>query len=677
LYRPNPAPPRPAARSCHHGPHHDRAICSHRPRDDTISDFAPLTESQIANQTDSGSFSRGRGYFRSGRIFDAVRRESTLRARCHGSSGGPYLVEVTLAPSNQAKGPNPIAFACDCPRGGFCKHIVALLLTWIDAPESFEVRPPIAEVLSEKCQEELIALIEQMLRAVPELEEMLGAPLPVAGAPGNGLVDEATIRRQVANAIREGEDFDGYDRYGRRGRYDYDDYYQARRIARKLEQLIALAVAHADAGQPRNALRIAAALVEELVPQLPSIYDHDGDLFVVLGHADEVLAACLDAQEGAPDDQRLTDDERSRLIDVILAIWQKDLEIGALDLAGPEAIARAASAEEQRRVGDWLRRSIKTESDNEWHRSWHNRQVIGFLSLLGGGAGLYDEELLTEYRNAELWDDAAALLLRMDRVDEAIAIATRRLTAAASLTAFTDRLIATGEPRRIEQAITLIDDRLWEAEGQNARNDQALGEWLQRRYAEHGRPEKALALAHDRFRVAPDRRTYDAVKTAALLPGQPGDPWPALRPELIATLQKRGGWYGLIDIHLEEGEVAEAIAALKQAEKPSKRGKPGYDYGFGYGWAAASGEYDKRVAAAAEAEFPDESIRLYRRQADRMIDHRQRPYYQEAAKYLARVKALLEANGRTEEWTALIADLRDQHKRLRALREELDALGLG
>ena len=82
--------------------------------------------------------------------------------------------------------------------------------------------------------------------------------------------------------------------------------------------------------------------------------------------------------------------------------------------------------------------------------------------MLQGDAGLSDEELLTEYRNAELWDDAARLLVEMGRVDKAITLAFRRLTAPDQLTLFADQLIATGDPRRIEQAFSLIDDRLWE-----------------------------------------------------------------------------------------------------------------------------------------------------------------------------------------------------------------------
>src|SRR5688572_3728418 len=127
--------------------------------DEAVAGFAPLTDDMIAAQTDSGSFSRGKGYFRSHRIFGTMRRADTLRARCHGSSGGPYVVEATLATADQARGNNPLSFSCTCPRGGFCKHVVALLLTWVDAPQSFAVRPPVAELLAGKSQDELIAMI--------------------------------------------------------------------------------------------------------------------------------------------------------------------------------------------------------------------------------------------------------------------------------------------------------------------------------------------------------------------------------------------------------------------------------------------------------------------------------------------------------------------------------------
>src|SRR5215207_6303916 len=145
---------------------------------DAADDLASLTETDIATQTDAGSFSRGKTYFRGKRIFHAVRRGNQLRARCRGSSGGPYVVEVTLAPADKPKSRNPVRYLCTCPRGGFCKHVVALLLTWIDKPESFDVRPPIADLLAAKSREELVALIEAMLTTDPTLEPLIKWPPP-------------------------------------------------------------------------------------------------------------------------------------------------------------------------------------------------------------------------------------------------------------------------------------------------------------------------------------------------------------------------------------------------------------------------------------------------------------------------------------------------------------------
>jgi uncharacterized Zn finger protein len=643
------------------------------------SGLAPLTREGIEARTDAGSFKRGRGYAHAGRIFGAFRRERTLRARCHGSSGGPYLVEATLAPADKPKAKNPVSYACDCPRGGFCKHVVALLLTWVEQPERFEVRAPIADALGERSRGELIALIEAMVRDVPELEPLLDLPIPAASAASAEAIDEAAIRRQIAAALRD----DGG--YGRRGWYGYDDYYGASsRMAGNLERIGALADDYANAGDWRNLLLVDATIVEEVAPNLTTMYDESGDLSSLLANADAHLSACLDAQGGLSEEEQLSPAERRRLLDALFTIWQTGIDAGGLDLAneGPEAIARGATPEEQRHVGDRIRESMSSASAADpWTHSWQSRVAIGFLSLLHGEAGLSDEELLIEYRNAELWEEAAESLLKMHRVEEAIALAARRLIAATPLTSFANRLIATGDPQRIEQAIHLVDDMLWEREGQNAQDDQRLRAWLEQQYAAHGHPEKALKLARERFKALPAKATYDAVKAAAILPGQPDDPWPALRKELLATLKKRGDWTSLIEIHLGEGEVAEAIEALKKTEKKDPR-NIGYvgtvygGFGYAYGWGTHPLGWEARVAAAAEAEFPDEAIRIYQRLADRLIATRGRGNYQTATEHLERIKQILTGAERGDAWATLIGELRDRNKTLRALREELDKRGL-
>ncbi len=55
----------------------------------------------------------------------------TLKALCQGSAASPYRVEVTFSQKGIA------STNCSCPvgAGGYCKHVAALLLTWLHEPE--------------------------------------------------------------------------------------------------------------------------------------------------------------------------------------------------------------------------------------------------------------------------------------------------------------------------------------------------------------------------------------------------------------------------------------------------------------------------------------------------------------------------------------------------------------
>jgi len=67
---------------------------------------------------DSASFERGERYYDRGAVIKPVSSGDGLRARCEGSSYEPYDVRVKL-------GSNGIT-DYSCPRGDFCKHIVAV-----------------------------------------------------------------------------------------------------------------------------------------------------------------------------------------------------------------------------------------------------------------------------------------------------------------------------------------------------------------------------------------------------------------------------------------------------------------------------------------------------------------------------------------------------------------------
>ena len=90
-----------------------------------------ITEEDVRDFVGEGSFQRGQKYFRDNRIFDTRRAGMALKAKCEGSRSTPYRVEVTFDNTGIED------TDCLCPVGGYCKHVVALLLTWLAEPDEF------------------------------------------------------------------------------------------------------------------------------------------------------------------------------------------------------------------------------------------------------------------------------------------------------------------------------------------------------------------------------------------------------------------------------------------------------------------------------------------------------------------------------------------------------------
>ncbi len=617
---------------------------------DTASRFATLTANEVQRLTDSGSFARGRAYFREGRIHDTVLRDAMIEGLCTGSDVMPYRVQTGLPLRDDPKDKEYVGY-CTCLVDGFCKHLVALCLAWIDDPGRFAEQPPLTESLADRSREDLISLIVRMVTRYPDLERLVLLPTP--GSPGKGsanvpTVDERVIRQQARSA------FVSVDRW---------DWHAAAGAISELYPLMELGRSYVDVGHWADALTVYTTVAEEACEVLLEFNDEEGEIGSLIAGCSMGLVACFDSQAELPPAEQLSEELRERLIQALYDIWRFDvIEVGGIDLAqeGPEAIARNVTAEEREMVEGWLREERPSD--------WGKRMVVEFQVMLREEAGLDDEQLLEIYREAELWDDVAGMLLQLDRVDEAVAIAARNVTAPHGFLAFANALIQRGGDH-VAQAITLVDDRVWEVEGKNPVQDVQLQDWLVARLSEHQRPREALVIAERRFKAQPSMKTWQAVQSAATLTGQAPEVWRDLRPALLAQLRKQKAWSTLMEIHLEDGEVADAIDAYGKRNDQVRT-----DRWYTPAWSAP--DQDVRLAAACEAEFPDQAVAIYRLKADRMIANRQRTSYTVAAKHLSRVKATLERHGRADEWNALITEVRTTNKTLRALREELDALDL-
>jgi uncharacterized Zn finger protein len=120
---------------------------------------ARITLQQVRARATDSSFQRGETYFKNGAISDTVKRGEEIEGFCEGSEPEPYHVRATLS----ANGIEATSCTCAYEYGGDCKHVVALLLTYINQPEDFAERPPVADSLAARDKADLIALIHAMV----------------------------------------------------------------------------------------------------------------------------------------------------------------------------------------------------------------------------------------------------------------------------------------------------------------------------------------------------------------------------------------------------------------------------------------------------------------------------------------------------------------------------------
>jgi SWIM zinc finger len=630
--------------------------------------FAPLSEADIQAFTDDKSYQKGYDYYLNRSIIEPILSESVLRAFCHGSDRNPYRVEAALLPAGETSARKLAATSCSCPRGGFCKHLVALLLTWLHQPESFIVRKGLIGRLSMKSHEELVALLEQLIqrqRDVEPLIEML-MELPLAPAaqeekrPGKGracTVDLSAIHRQVDLAFYNAG----------------DDWNAASNIAYALERVYDIGKSFAQAGQWANALFVYSTIAEEAISRYEDIHD-EGQVSWTLGECATGLVECLSIQSSLSQDDQLDEGEREELLEALFRLWKFGYDYGNVDVDIAGGIAEHATKLEQESVEAWLRQEME-DSSSKWRAS----SIINFLVMLKQAGPRSDEDVLEEYRNAGLYRELTEKFLQLGRINEALDVARTNLTESRDVIWFAEQLLTSGEAWQ-EPALAFVETRLSEVERIVQRNLKDLSsihavdnyrQWLSKKYILYGSAKQALDMELSRFHVRPDETTYQSVRSATQAANQPEETWSGLRPRLIQTLEQNRRWEALVSIYLQEKEVSQAIAALAEMERIS----PGAPY-ISYGYRAGGIPYGIQVAQAAEEYYPNDAIRLYQRAAQTLINGRGRESYQRAASYLTRVRMLYQKQGQEPEWRTYITNLRTSNKSLRALKEELDKKNL-
>lgn len=132
-------------------------------------DKITINHEQIQERALDQSFYRGVSLYESDAIFLPARRGNQLSAMCVGSSSAAYRVTASFDESGC------LTTHCTCPYdwGGDCKHIVALLLTYLLQPEVFRAGEVLREELLSLEKEDLVDIVEQMITRYTGLEDIV------------------------------------------------------------------------------------------------------------------------------------------------------------------------------------------------------------------------------------------------------------------------------------------------------------------------------------------------------------------------------------------------------------------------------------------------------------------------------------------------------------------------
>ncbi len=520
--------------------------------------------------------------------------------------------------------------------------------------------------LKEKSREELLVLMEQVLQQEPDVQTLLELLLELPQAtiaqtatrPKKGrTIHSSLIKKQITPLF-----------YGGGEKYRWAS---AIGIASKLSDVYDTGNDFEEAGEWANAQVVYSTIAEEAIAHYEEV-DDEGDISQVIDDCAIGLVDCLNIQPTLPIDEQLNTAERKELLTTLLDIWQFSTEYASLSADIVGTIAQNVTEDERKMLAEWIRDEMKTAS------SWKHRKLIGLLADLEGPEQFSDEDLLEEYRKAGLYKELTAKLLQLNRKDEAFSIAQEKFTDVKDVTWFAEQLMLLDDTWR-EQVLTFVETRLAEVESarKGRQQDYAVAQeidsyrrWLSEKYRVYGSIKKALDMEILRFHARLDEATYHSVQSLAQLLKSQKDLWTSMRVDMLKTLEQQKKWGPLISIYLAEGEVGHALSALEHMEKETATPR------FGYSYYVTPGNYELQVAKAAEAEYPNDAIRLYQRIAEKLIDARGRDRYQQAVEYFIRVKQLYQAQEREAEWNTYITSLRNTHKPLRALREELDRRNL-
>jgi uncharacterized Zn finger protein len=596
-----------------------------------------LSETAIRAGATEKSFARGRELFRRGGVSRAAVQDRTLSGVCEGSESPFYRVRAELDEGGVRSA------SCTCPYdfGGYCKHVIALLLSYVHEHESFAVRKEPAELLSELSREQLLALLIKLLSEQPDLYELIEAALAAPSVSGSGKtapsrrreINVAVYRRRVSSIMHGLDHMRASEAYWHVGGLTDE----LRGVERSVREFL-------DAGETETALRILLTLVEETSDGFEYLDDSDGELGDFLDGLGATLAEVILSLD-------LDEDERENLLSDLddLHDHLSDYGVEGLGIAilgarhGWEELPAAARPGETRSGYEDEGDDAEADED-EWYASgWAPKdpaQVLTRAKLNVLERQGRTDEYLALCLHAGEHLRYALKLSGLGRMPEAISHALKHLTDAGEAFTLAQHLRDSGH---LNEAIR-VGERGLRLKGRKA----ALGQWLGAVEEAKGRTKQALEAWLAVFRESPSLDLWRTLKRLA------GRRWGKLKHEVMASLEKFYDKQPLAEVLVEEQEWD---AAIRLADRH-----------------AQEHEVAATIANALITRRPEWVICVSVNHAESLIAPTKSSLYPAAADWLHRAKAAYTYSGRTDEWQEYLRRLKEQYRRRPALMAHLKSL---
>jgi len=596
-----------------------------------------ITESMIRAGASPESFRRGEEYYRGSAISNTFIQGMLLSGECAGTYAPYYRVQVELDQAGIADA------SCTClyEYGGYCKHLVALLLAYLRHPKSFAVRKAPAELLSDLDHNDLTTILTKLIQEQPDLYDRIEAMTSVPSTSKKKRrkkVDIEVHRRHILGIIHSLD-----------GMRMSEAYWHVGGLANQLREVEESAMKFLDAGDAESAVEILLVLLEESSRGIENIDDSNGELGGFVGDLGTPLAEAILSMD-------LSQVERDRLVRRLEKLidyagdygmeGNLDIAVQAAKYGWDDAPKEKASPQGE---GSIFYEEDEPDEDEDWDEDEFRELGFpvdsGFDDLTEVKLNVLDRQGRTEEYLALCKQEGRHLryalkLCDLKQIEVAVKYAKKNLTTAEETLEVARRL---RESRWVTEAIEIGEHGL-KLKGSKA----SLGEWLGPVEEAQGRTKQALTAWTAAFGEDPMLDIYKTIKRLA------GTGWGRLRPEVMASLRKSQDKQVLAEVYLLEEEWDDAIKVAA-----------GRDVWYTVAEIVADGVIQHR---------PEWVVQISLKHAERLMAEVKSKNYPIAAAWLKRAKQAYTLLGKSDEWKKYLKETKEKYKRRPALQSQLARL---